>query len=139
MYLTINFERVKGLMSFIKRYEIYLDNKKIETNDTGSNVTINLEDGEHKITLLQPLSSRQVLDFIPNHNDITITLTPAINLTRLVITLIATIVWYFAMYLLNFQNWQFLSLFWVILLFSSIQYWINILLTVETLTNTNNV
>lgn len=120
MQTTLNLEKPPVIISFVKQYDIYLDDKKMSLNKNASKHSIIIDKGEHTIMLTQPFSEKQVLKFYADNSNVVIKVKPILKRTVLYKSAIATVVCIFAMYLLGYNHFAFYLIFWAIILSTSI-------------------
>jgi hypothetical protein len=131
MKTVLILEKRKAIFSQLRKYEIFLDNKKIEIDKKQVIHSVRVEKGEHLISLTQPFTQKQDVKFLVQENNSVIRLKPARGKSFFIVAAIIVAAWFLVMHLLGYKHLQLYVILGLIMLVVSTSSWTKLRLTVE--------
>ena len=131
MKTVLILEKRKAIFSQLRKYEIFLDNKKIEIDKKQVIHSVRVEKGEHLISLTQPFTQKQDVKFLVQENNSVIRLQPARGKSFFIVAAIIVATWFLVMHLLGYKHLQLYVILGLIMLVVSTSSWTKLRLTVE--------
>jgi hypothetical protein len=124
-------EKRKAIFSSVRRYQIFLDNEKVDIDKKQVIHSVKVEKGEHFISLTQPFTQKQVLKVSVQENNSVIRLQPEYSKPFFFITGVIIAAWFLGMHLLGFKHLQLYMILGLFFLLVSTGSWTKLRLTVE--------
>jgi hypothetical protein len=131
MKTVLILEKRKAIFSQLRKYEIFLDNKKIKIDKKQVIHSVRVEKGEHLISLTQPFTQKQDVKFLVQENNSVIRLKPARGKSFFIVAAIIVAAWLLVMHLLGYKHLQLYVILGLIMLVVSTSSWTKLRLTVE--------
>jgi hypothetical protein len=124
-------ERRKAIFSSVRRYEIFLDNKKVNIDKKQVIHSVKVEKGEHVISLTQPFTQKQVLKVSVQENNSVVRLQPEYSKPFFFIAAVIIAASFLGMHLLGYKHLQLYMILGLFFLLVSTGSWTKLRLTFE--------